>query len=69
MESSTEIKTEPEEKILWKEKKKTYFRDWYRKKHVGKTMICACGKHIATGSLRNHLKSKYHLRVMEAKQQ
>ena len=64
-----EITQNPEEKttcekITWEEKKKTYFRDYYRKKHVGKTMICACGKHIATGSYRKHLQSKYHIRVM-----
>ena len=53
-----------EKKITWKEKKKTYFRDYYRKQHAGKTMVCACGKHIATGSYRKHLKSKYHLKYV-----
>lgn len=55
---------EKEQKMSWEERKVTYFRDYYRKKYVGKTMVCACGKHIALGSYKKHLKSKYHIRVM-----
>lgn len=64
MESIQNLEPENTEKPKWEERKKTYFRDYYRKKHVGKTMVCACGKHIATGSYKKHLKSQYHLRVM-----
>lgn len=61
--SNTQTKNQNEnEKITWEEKKKTYFRDYYRKKHSGKTMVCSCGKHIATGSYKKHLKSNYHLK-------
>ena len=56
-----------QQKTPWEETKKTYFRDYYRKKYVGKTMVCECGKHIALGSYKKHLKSKYHNRVMAQK--
>ena len=50
------------EKPVRTEEQKKYFREYYRNRYVGKTTVCSCGKHLALGSLKKHLKSKYHLK-------